>query len=652
MKKKLIYKMDLGDVETYKKNTNDILVNDVFDMGNNLPMHVLKYWSDKVIDYNKLLSVYDYITSLYAFEKCDPNHKNNYDETVISILLQLFTFQYNLISGTDIKENFEAETIMFIRRISCWGYDVPLSVDENLSTVHKEVSLMFSEVITGNYTNRKYLSQGGFGSVYLGRDGKKLAVIKKIMNDKNSYDLYKEYNIGKRFEGKDCIVDMLSLQKNGNELEMVMEFAPFTLGNYEEYAIGYSFDFIKPMFIKMLRSSIDKMRIFNEHGFVHLDVKPENIAVLKGGNVKLIDLGLCTYIGLKRKNFSGFRGTISFSSPEWSSEPYLYKTEEIFYDPKYNPICYSTDLFGIVMSFYSVMNNRKEKGFVFQKNHSYQYFSDYNRKTSKIERKIKDLYDSDRDNINSLKGFKNFLIGCTCHNSLLRYTCREALAHPFLGGNGSLEGKVSNAISVVNGIEYTPYEIANKLEALKIYEEFYENYKDEVIPATKIKLKIENVNPLRRNEIRILEDDFTYRINMLILLNKVDESRREIVKLGMNYDVFRFLYGDTGIYSEKPIVLFEESINYKILFIDDIIKAYIIDKISNSAGADYNIISFFSDKIREIFYLLFEYGIKEDITVEAILEGVMEKLIDPEERNSSDWFRQFLDNIFLNYLTN
>jgi serine/threonine protein kinase len=64
------------------------------------------------------------------------------------------------------------------------------------------------------------------------------------------------------------------------------------------------------------RSVLKGLKHVHENGFVHCDVKLQNILVLEDGNVKILDFGIAKKKGLKNDEKLECRGTPMFISPE------------------------------------------------------------------------------------------------------------------------------------------------------------------------------------------------------------------------------------------------------------------------------------------------------------------------------------------------
>ncbi|KAJ1381239.1 Serine/threonine-protein kinase, active site [Sesbania bispinosa] len=68
------------------------------------------------------------------------------------------------------------------------------------------------------------------------------------------------------------------------------------------------------------RSIVEGLKHVHANGFVHCDVKLQNILVFENGNVKIVDFGLAKETGEKQSQRLEFRGTPRFMSPESVNE--------------------------------------------------------------------------------------------------------------------------------------------------------------------------------------------------------------------------------------------------------------------------------------------------------------------------------------------
>ena len=68
--------------------------------------------------------------------------------------------------------------------------------------------------------------------------------------------------------------------------------------------------------VAVLRAVCSALCTLHENGYVHRDVKPENVMIGDGGTVKLIDFDACRQFGAKKSRDTSFLGTVGFAPPE------------------------------------------------------------------------------------------------------------------------------------------------------------------------------------------------------------------------------------------------------------------------------------------------------------------------------------------------
>lgn len=97
----------------------------------------------------------------------------------------------------------------------------------------------------------------------------------------------------------------------------VMEFFP--AGNLKLRIMHKKWDFIKEKAHDIFKQAATALAYMNSSGWVHRDVKPDNIMVNSAGEVRLIDFALAQKVskgGLFRKRKGRTAGTRSYMSPE------------------------------------------------------------------------------------------------------------------------------------------------------------------------------------------------------------------------------------------------------------------------------------------------------------------------------------------------
>ena len=573
-------------IKQEKETLTDEKVKEIFSNGENYPMNIFK----KLIRYNqKLDDILKMVTSIYALNKCDVNHSSTDGKTIVSIVYDHFSSIYE-------KGKYLADVILFLRRMSLLGYDkefpghkaiFPRQNDsKEMGKVNYEIAGMFDLAQEQcSYKNRIFLAKGSFGTISTGRCGKKLAVIKTMINkngaENSQKDLYKEYLVSKNIP-KNCGVETYRISKNGEELEFVTEYAPFVLENYIDFMEHYQFEFIKDTFYELFKSATEKVALFNQSGRLHLDIKPGNLGVVKVGNkfeIRLIDFGLVLFTGMNIVEKLSYRGTPPISPPEW----YKLNFGEVFRSPRHNGINFSTDYYSVVISFLSLVMNNMWIHFLFRENSTYHYELSYD-SGKIIVINLENLDAQSTANYYILKALENvtkyypsfldFLVRATCNLSTERLCATEALNHEFFGGNKPFQ-RIGSTSEI---LKYDCYDNTNKIRNLEL---FYNNYKDIELERTS-----SNISFIDNKHI-------DFQINTHILKSKVPN-----IGENENYGkAFDFAMGERGDFTEFTNVILEKmcEFNPKIIPMRFLIDAFLLLK--NIEGHAYTSISKFDERI-------------------------------------------------------
>jgi len=80
-------------------------------------------------------------------------------------------------------------------------------------------------------------------------------------------------------------------------------------------------------FVRIYAQLADAMQYMHQHGYVHLDMKPQNVIVTPEGEAKIMDFGLCTRKGRYNPRV---QGTPDFMAPEQLGKGWVDERTDIY----------------------------------------------------------------------------------------------------------------------------------------------------------------------------------------------------------------------------------------------------------------------------------------------------------------------------------
>lgn len=163
------------------------------------------------------------------------------------------------------------------------------------------------------------LGVGNFGTVFLGKkaDSEKLLAIKEyskrqIRAPELTKRIFEEKQASIEFNSK-FIVKSYDFFQTEKKLYMTMDYFP-------KRDLGKVLQFRGPLIeneIKILAAElILALEVIHSHGYVHRDLKPDNVFITSTGHIVIGDFGLCRKIKSKSELFSTFCGTLCYLPPE------------------------------------------------------------------------------------------------------------------------------------------------------------------------------------------------------------------------------------------------------------------------------------------------------------------------------------------------
>ena len=91
---------------------------------------------------------------------------------------------------------------------------------------------------------------------------------------------------------------------------------------------------------------LDALSFIHSHGIIHMDIKPSNIMVEDGRNVRLMDLGIAHVVSTNFGSTSGLMGTPNYAAPE--------QFELLESQPSFSP---STDIYEAGVTLYEFLTS-------------------------------------------------------------------------------------------------------------------------------------------------------------------------------------------------------------------------------------------------------------------------------------------------------
>ena len=322
-------------------------------------------------------------------------------------------------------------------------------------------------------------SSGGYGEVYmgLGIDGNCYALKISKKTPKNlPPDIVKEIAITK------CLNDYCAennlypvtayiygiyYDKDKN-IYLISEFLKRSLFSVLTLYALVPIELKRDYLLNLFKSLIEKVNIIHKCGWLHLDLRAENIMIDSNGKLRIIDFGLSKFIGLEKFKLKDFHCTWFVKPPDDQNEilEYTYHDELIFKKiPTINTrVNYSADLFSISCILLGAIFGRVDMQLLFTKNKTY-YFDRINDSSTIILHSLGD------DDINRIKLFYptlyDFFRCVFTTDSAYRLTCNETLKYGIFSTAEHLRISTNSITDIEDKDSFLPYEIQLRLHELK-----------------------------------------------------------------------------------------------------------------------------------------------------------------------------------------
>ena len=200
------------------------------------------------------------------------------------------------------------------------------------------------------------LGSGSMGTVYLGRSkssGAKVAIKQVAESIQNNPSIRSRA----RLEGsmKFChhnLVEMIGYC----EYDSVHSRGPIWIisklvnGINLDYHVKHNLVVFKDSLYKIIETIypvLEALIFLHANGIFHLDIKPSNIMVENGSNIRLMDLGICSQGIASVVQNTGLLGTPQFAAPE-----------QFHSEDQDNPINATTDIYQVGITLYQLLTNK------------------------------------------------------------------------------------------------------------------------------------------------------------------------------------------------------------------------------------------------------------------------------------------------------
>lgn len=157
-------------------------------------------------------------------------------------------------------------------------------------------------------------------------------------------NLFHEAEVGTKLRHEN-VIHILKVSRDAHSPHFIMEFFPS--GSMRTRIMGKDFAFIKENAMRIFKQATTGLAYMHANGWVHCDVKPDNLLVNAAGQLKWIDFAISKRIpkGLSKlfHRQSKAQGTPSYMSPEQIRKQAL--------DGR-------ADVYGLGCTFYELMTGR------------------------------------------------------------------------------------------------------------------------------------------------------------------------------------------------------------------------------------------------------------------------------------------------------
>lgn len=171
----------------------------------------------------------------------------------------------------------------------------------------------------GPYRLHELINSGGMSEIWLATDdaGKSFAVRLMLNSSPFAFTERKRFNTGcdvlKAVQGHELMIGYVEHGKLGGELCLVMEYVE---GANLKLLMNEQNPIVAENLGQILIDMAVALEHLHDHGYMHLDFKPENVMLTRNGSLRLIDFDLAQPIPDPPRKLDKNPGTPAYMAPE------------------------------------------------------------------------------------------------------------------------------------------------------------------------------------------------------------------------------------------------------------------------------------------------------------------------------------------------
>ena len=171
----------------------------------------------------------------------------------------------------------------------------------------------------GAYTLHELINSGGMSEIWLATNdaGQSFAVRTMLNNSTFAFTERKRFITGaetlQACQDGQFIIGYVEHGKLGGELALVMEYVE---GENLKLLMGANDPVLTENIAQVLIDFASAMEVVHNRGFMHLDIKPENVLLSRNGSLRLIDFDLAQPIPDPPRKLDKNPGTAAYMPPE------------------------------------------------------------------------------------------------------------------------------------------------------------------------------------------------------------------------------------------------------------------------------------------------------------------------------------------------